>query len=257
MTQLPVIHSDRPAYDWVNRLQAMREAYEAALAVSPASPDRAAHDAVRFDAWLVYHSLRLRGSDVTLDEVEGARAGDVTPVPAIVDALAAVARVRAAAVAGEELTPALLVELNGLVDPRGGGKLREGPPVIVYQGHEPPGPGAVPALLENAAEWFVAGSFVGEFHPVEQAALALVRICDIQPFPSNNEMTARIAVSLFPLRAGWPPIIVRDEYERDYRKAILHAIHMDTRHLVELLAKCVAKAYDEAMGWGIDATLNQ
>jgi Fic family protein len=251
MTQLPVIHSDRPAYDWVNRLRAMRDAYEAA-------PARADHDAVRLDAWLVYHSLRLRGSEVTLEEVEGARAGDTAgAAPAVVSALAAVARVRAAAAAGEDLTPGLLVELNGLVDPKAGGKLRDGPPVIVYQGHEPPGPEAVPALLGNAAEWFVADSFVGEFHPVEQAALALVRICDIQPFPSNNEMTARLAVSLFPLRAGWPPIIVRDDYELEYRKAVLHAIHMDTSHLVELLARCVAKAYDELMGWGIDAALNQ
>jgi Fic family protein len=255
MTQLPVIHSDRPAYDWVNRLQAMREAYEAAVAVAP---ERAARDAAQLDAWLVYHSLRLRGSDVTAEEVEAARAGDTAGAhPAVAGALAAVARVRGAAVSGEDLTPELLVELNGLVDSHSGGRLREGAPVAVYQGHVPPGPEALPKLLENAAEWFMAASFVGEFHPVEQAALALIRICDIQPFPSNNEMTARLAVSLFPLRAGWPPVIVREEYEIEYRKAILHAIHLDTGHAVELLARCVARAYDGLMGWGIEAALAQ
>jgi len=251
MTQLPVIHSDRPAYDWVNRLRAMRTSYEAAIAESP---ERAARDDARFDTWLVYHSLRLRGAEITVEEVEGARAGDGAHA-AVVHALAAVARVREAAAENATLTPELLLEINGLVDPETGGRLRAGAPIAVYQGHEPPGPEALPNLLANAAEWFSAASFVGEFHPVEQAALALVRICDIQPFPTNNELTARLAVSLFPLRAGWPPIIVRDEYELEYRKAILHAIHLDTRLVVELLAKCVARAYDDVMGWGIDSVL--
>jgi Fic family protein len=171
--------------------------------------------------------------------------------PDVAGALASVARVRAAAAAGESLTPALLLELNGLVDPENGGRLRGGPPLAVYEGHTPPGPEALERLLENAAEWFTAESFTTEFHPVEQAALALVRVCDLQPFPSNNEMTARVAASLFTLRAGWPPVVVREEFEADYRKAILHGLHLDTKPVVELLARCIARVYDELLGWNV------
>jgi hypothetical protein len=254
MTQLPIIHSERPEYDWVGKLKAMRDAYEADV---QAEPERAGRDAALLDIWLVYHSLRLRGTEVAIEEVEAARMTDAGDVAlAVSGALAAVARIRAAAAAHEELAPALLVELNGLVDPVGGGRLRTGPPVAVYQGHEAPGPEALDRLLENATSWFTAVSFTGEFHPVEQAALALIRICDIQPFPTNNEMTARIAVSLFLLEAGWPPLIVRDEYELEYRKAVIHAMHLDTRLVVELIAKCVARAYDELMHWGIDSVVS-
>jgi Fic family protein len=233
MAELPILHSKRAAYDWVERLGTLREAYERTL---EAEPERAARDARWLDVSLVYHSLRLRGLDLLREEVEDGAAEAR-------GALAAAARVREAAAAGATLTADLLVELNGLVDPERGGRLRNTQPVAAYRGHEAPGPEALAPLLENAADWFTAPSFTGDFHPVEQAALALVRICDLQPFPSNNELTARVAASVFTLRAGWPPIVVHHELEAEYRDAVLHAMHMDTQPIVELLAKCVELSY--------------
>ena len=233
MAELPILHSKRAVYDWVERLAALRAAYERATAEDP---ERAARDARWLDTSLVYHSLRLRGLDLLREEVEDG-------APEAAGALAAVARVREAAARGATLTPDLLVELNGLVDPERGGRLREGPPVAAYRGHESPGAEALPVLLENAADWFTAPSFADDFHPVEQAALALVRVCDLQPFPSNNELTARVAASLFTLRAGWPPVVVHHELEQEYRAAVLHAVHMDTQPIVDLLAKCVELSF--------------
>ena len=228
MAELPILHSKRAAYDWVARLDALRATYTAAI---EADPEKAARDAEWLDVAVVYHSLRMKGEEVTRDRAASS------------PALAAVRRVREAAAGGATLTPDLLVELNGLVDPDRGGKLREGPPVAAYQGHTAPGPEALGVLLENAADWFTAESFTADFHPVEQAALALIRICDLQPFPSNNELTARLAVSLFTLRAGWPPVVIHHELEEEYRKAILHAMHMDTQPVVDLLARCVELTY--------------
>jgi len=151
--------------------------------------------------------------------------------------------VREVAAVGGALTRELAIELNGLVEPTRGGHLRHGAPVAAYRDHTAPAPEALGPLLDNAAEWFMAPSFVGDFHPVEQAALALTRICDLQPFPASNELTARIAVSLFTLRAGFPPVVVHHELEPEYRDAILHAIHLDTQPLVELLARCVELSY--------------
>ncbi len=233
MAELPILHSKRAAYDWVERIASLRAAYEAAIAGDPA---RAERDARWLDVSLAYHALKLKGVEITREEVE-AGAPDAARV------LAAVARVREAAAAKAELRPALLVELNGLVDPERGGRLREGPPVAAYQGHKAPGPEALGVLLENAAEWFTVESFTADFHPVEQAALALIRICDLQPFPTNNELTARVAASLFTLRAGFPPVIVHHELEEEYRRAILHAMHMDTQLIVDLLARSVELTY--------------
>jgi Fic family protein len=247
MAQLPIMHSHRPEYGWVQKLERLREAYETAVA---AEPGRVERDALRLDAWLVYHSLKLKGEDVTLEEVESTRAG-AGGRSAVTGVLDAVARVRRAAEGAEELTPELLLELNGTVDPEAGGRLRTAPPMAVYAGHTAPDAASLEALVPNATEWFLATSFREELHPVEQAALALIRICDLQPFPSNNELTARVAASLFPLRSGWPPMIVREELEEVYRKAILHAMHMDTMPAVELLARCVARTYDDLLGWGV------
>jgi hypothetical protein len=233
MAELPILHSKRATYDWVDRLGALRAAYEAAAA---GDPERVAHDAAWLDASLAYHSLRLKGVEISREEVDDG-------APEAAGTLAAVARVRAAATAGAELTADLLVDLNGLVDPERGGRLREGPPVPAYRDHTAPGPEALGPLLENAAEWFTAPSFADDFHPVEQAALALVRICDLQPFPASNELTARVAVSLFTVRAGFPPVVVHHELEREYRGALLHAIHMDTQPVVDLLARCVELSY--------------
>lgn len=240
MAELPILHSKRATYEWVDKLQALHDAYTARIADDP---DRAERDRAWLDAALVYHSLRLKGVEVGREEVEAARSGEPAASPEVAGALAAVARVREAAAEKATLTPELLLELNGLVDPDRGGKLREGPPIQVYKGHVAPGPEVLDTLLVNAAEWFEAPSFTADFHAIERAALALIRICDLQPFPSNNELTARIAVSLYTLRDGLPPIVVHSEMEEEYRKAILHAVHMDTQPIVDLLARCLELAY--------------
>jgi Fic family protein len=243
MAELPILHSHRPEYGWVERLDRLREAYQAMVVSDPV---RATSDTVSIDRALVYHSLRLRGAEVTQ---EGVSADSTNPE--VAGALAAVSRVRRAAENDEELTLDLLLEINRLVDPGKGGRWRVGPPVAAYQGHTPPPADGLPALIENATEWFLATSFREELRPVERASLALVRICDLQPFPSSNELTARVASSLFLLRDGFVPLVVREEFEGEYRKALLHAMHMDTMPVVELIAKCVARTYDDLLGWNV------
>lgn len=240
MAELPILHSKRAVYDWVERLRVYQEAYEREISVDP---ERAERDAEGLDAQLVYNSLRLKGVEIDLDAVLAARRGADATDAATSGALQAIARVRTALHTGEAMTPELLLEINGLLDTERGGRLRSTPPVAAYQGHSAPGPEALDRLLVNAAEWFTVQSFVDDFHPVEQSALALIRICDLQPFPTNNELTARIAASFFTLRAGLPPVIVHYDLEQDYRKAILHAMHMDTQLIVDLLARCVEMAF--------------
>ncbi len=233
MADLPILHSHHPTNEWIERLTALRDAYAAG-----ADDEKRARDERWLDESVVYHSLRLKGVEISRHDVE-------TGADSAAGPLSAVRRVRSAAESNEALTPSLLIELNGLVDPVTGGRLRDGAPVAAYRGHSAPPAEMLGPLLENAAEWFTAPSFDGDFHPVEQAALALARISDLQPFPTNNELTARIAASLFTVRAGFPPVIVHHELEAEYRSALVHAVHMDTQPIVELLAKCVELAYSD------------
>lgn len=230
------MHSQRAVYDWVGRLKSLRASYEALCA---AEPDRVARDDEWLDASLVYHALKLKGAEVEFETVQAARRLPSTSPGAVASALDALAHVRSLGAARSLLSVAGISEIHARLDPDGCGRLRTIGPVAAYAGHSAPGPDVLPILLENAAEWFTADSFLTDFHPVEQAALALVRICDLQPFPSNNELTARLAASVFTLREGWPPVVIHHELEAEYRKAVLHAVHMDTQPIVDLLAKCV------------------
>ena len=62
----------------------------------------------------------------------------------------------------------------------------------------------LPLIVENACRWFAMESFA-ELNPIEQAAIALLRIAEIAPFERDNQQTALLAASLFTLRQGLPP----------------------------------------------------
>ncbi len=234
MTQLPIVHSQRPSYEWKERLAALRQQYEQALAVEPA---RWGRDTAWLAASAAVHNLRLRGLEISLQDVQSAQ----PPAQAAL-VLRGVERVQHAARAREPFNTRLLCEVHSLIEPQGG-LLRDGAPVAAYRGHTPPPAEALPALLDNAAAWFEAPSFSNDFHPVEQAALVMLRICDLQPFPSANELSARLVASLFTLRDGWPLLVVHSALEQEYRSALVHALHMDTAPLVELLAQAVELTY--------------
>ncbi len=240
MAELPIMHAHRPVYDWVGRLKLLRSSYDAECSTDPSRADR---DAEWLDASLVFHALRLKGVDVIIDDVREAQRSPSGASPDVANALAALAHVRALATTRAPLDAAAIAAINRMLDPGSGGRLRTGAPVAAYHGHSAPGPDVLPHLLDNATDWFTADSFNADFHPVEQSALALIRICDLQPFPANNELTARLAASVFTLRDGWPPVVVHNELEAEYRKAVLHAMHMDTQPIVDLLAKCVELTY--------------
>ena len=108
--------------------------------------------------------------------------------------------------------------------------------------HDPAPPVLLPRFLENAFDWFGTPSF-NEIHPVEQASLVLLRLRDLEPFPSLNDETALRAASFYTERAGFPPLIIFDDTDTQvrYRKALEAAFRMLTQPLVEFLAEMLTR----------------
>jgi len=142
-----------------------------------------------------------------------------------------------------EMTIELLLELHHLAlgaadETAGRFRLTDLNPL--YPRHEPARPFELPRLVEMTLEWFSAES-IRELHPVEQAALAHVRLYDLQPFGKASGRITRLAASLYTLRAGYPPIIVHTDEAETYYQALLTGFHMATQPLVELFARSLGR----------------
>jgi hypothetical protein len=98
-------------------------------------------------------------------------------------------------------------------------------------------------VIEQACRWFSMPS-IAELNPVEQAALAFLRLVEIAPFEAANERLALVAASLFTMRRGLPPLIIAPANARQYHDAVNEGRRMNTQPLVDLLAIAVEQALD-------------
>jgi hypothetical protein len=146
-------------------------------------------------------------------------------------ALAALREVDAAARAGNSFTMELIRRISG------GAGLR-GASAAAGQTVEPPPPEQISLSLEAACWWFAADSFM-ELHAVEQAAIAHLRLIEIQPFEAENDLMARLAASFFLIRSGFPPLIVSPARAGDYRRATEEGLRMNTRPMIEFVVEAI------------------
>lgn len=147
-------------------------------------------------------------------------------------------------------TPADLRQLHSRLMGQADGQLsdyRQAPASPLLEGHDPAERELVPHLVENTLQWSQADSF-GEMHEVEQAALVLLKLTDIQPFDRHNGRTLRLFSSLFLVRAGYPPAVIRSELAGRYWLAIQKALCYQTGPLVELLTESVAFSLGYCLG---------
>lgn len=124
---------------------------------------------------------------------------------------------------------------------------RQVPAAPLLESHEPAEPELVPQLVDTALEWCRADSFA-EMHEVEQAALVLLKLTDIQPFDRHNGKTLRLFSNFFLVRAGYPPAVIRSELAGRYSMAVRKALCYQTGPLVELLTESVAFSLGYCLG---------
>jgi hypothetical protein len=124
-------------------------------------------------------------------------------------------------------------------------RLGEAPRLGSY--HDPAPAVILPRLVENALDWFQTQSF-SEIHAVEQAAIVLLRVNDLQPFASLNDETALLAASFFTERSGLPPLILHanEAAMSEYHQVLEAAFRMLTQPLVEFLSSTLVKTIAQA-----------
>ena len=200
----------------------------------------------------VHSTLALEGIDLNREKI--AQVISAEPGSQITSSDATTALLfsfrKIAAVAREqgksaELTIDLLLEIHGAPD--AGLRKTSGDPTGRLKS---PKAEHLPALLESACQWYSADSFA-ELNPIEQAALVLLRLIEIQPFEERNQRTALVAASLFTLRSDLPPLVIRAEMNTDYLSAFDEAARMNTKPMVELLARAVRETLEELIKQGL------
>ncbi|HYP29428.1 MAG TPA: Fic family protein [Blastocatellia bacterium] len=248
---LPPILSSRPSYEWINSINRKLEELNS---VQPSRDSR-----IEFAPWMesdfVFSALTLAGARVERARVEeavrSARAPGDGPEDVSIIRLLRALRSVASRVESEGrkagLTPEFLLSFARKPDGSGGEFRKARADQLKGAGSAPrlaAPPEYLPAMVESACLWFTAGSFE-EMHPLEQAAIVHLRLIEIRPFEEGNEELSLVAASLFTLRGGLPPVIIPQEMTNAYRDAVDEGFRMNTRPMVELMARAAEKTLSE------------
>ena len=132
--------------------------------------------------------------------------------------------------------------------------LRVAPPPILSELHDPAPASILPRLLDLAFDWFTTEGFA-ELHPLEQATLVYLRLLDLSPFASENQLTALVAAGFHTRRGGFPALIaplwsLEEAEDARYRQALEAAFRMLTQPLVEYFADALISSMQRAREGG-------
>jgi Fic family protein len=237
--QLPTILSTRQSYQWIHRLQQKFQALSG-LSLSPQQQRQ-------LNIWL---EVEFVGSTLRLEGIEASRtlllqavqampkeqeAGELPLLEKLLRALREIEKIVEEQGQEARLSAALLKQLNG----DEGFRKTNSSASSVRAEH-------LPMIVENACRWFAMDSFA-ELNPVEQSAIALLRLTEIAPFEGGNGRTSMLAASLFTMRCQLPPLIFRPEQREAYLAALREGSRMNTQPMVELLAQSVEQTLDEML----------
>ncbi len=232
----------RPLYEWINRVN---EKHKQFISLDlDADGQRMIQQ--RIEADFVCSALRLEGVNIGEAQVERSSesiesSGSSESERAIVEQLGAFRAIQSLARQGLEITPESLLRMRGAREFRAS----EG---AADQGIRPPRPQHLIAAIRSACFWFSAESFL-ELNAIEQAAIALLRLVEIQPFDDRNDSTAITAASYFLLRKELPPLIIRADHVPAYRAAIEESRQSNTRPMVELIAESTEKTLSDMIAF--------
>ena len=233
----------RPIYDWINRVKQKHQEFNL-LSLSEAQ-----RDSVR--SWLaarfVNSLLATDGTARDADEAEQIPSSNQNRSRGIEQrafaAYAEIENVIESAGSMAPLTSDLVYRLKAHFEQS---PIEQSPTGGAVSESATAGAASRPAAasLDLACRWFAAESFL-ELHPVEQSAIALLRLIEIGAVTQRNHTTAKIAASLFTMRSGLPPLIIESDHAARFAAAVAEGLRMSTRPMVELLAEAVERTLTE------------
>jgi hypothetical protein len=236
----PLVVFGRPTQEWISRVDQQQRRF----AEVNQDPARRVLVDRRLEVEFVFWTLKLTGGEVARDEVRrlvsAGSPDDANGNQQCVGLIRSLRTIRELARArgpAASLTPDVLTTICELSAGSAGLRQSEG---------NPPMPEGFPPAIELACQWFTAESF-SELHPVEQAAIVLLRLIEIHPLQPATERAAIIAASLYTLRKECPPIIITSALHQSYRAALIEGTMMNTKPMVELIADSVLTGMSEAL----------
>lgn len=233
----PLILFTRPTYEWINQVAHKHNKFTA-LEATTAEIEKINRS---IDIEFVSCALRLEGVDVSQTQVmnRASSSDELSKLSEVDQSIAEqLEALRVARTIAESegknlsLTPELLLKLRS---PYGNALFRKSPGDL-NRPLRPALPEHLTARLQSAGFWFTAESFL-ELNAVEQAAIVLLRLIEIQPFEDSNDRTSITAASLFLMRSELPPLVIRPDRIANYRAAIEESFQSNTKPMVELVAQ--------------------
>jgi len=245
----PQILSSRTAYEWINRVG---QRHKHLVSLEPSDDERE-----MLDVWeateFVYSALGLDGVEVSREKVAtlASRPTDLLGlgeddlvIAALLESLRTVRSLVESYGRTAALAPDVLIRLHNPLGGTEGFRKSGGDQGRPFK---PAPPEHLAGAVANACRWFAAESF-SELNPVEQAAIAYLRLVEFQPFEKASDRTSLVAASLFTVRSGLPPIIIGPDFHDRYGAALGEGLRMNTRPMVELMAESVERALGEMIG---------
>lgn len=120
------------------------------------------------------------------------------------------------------------------------GQYRNSAVMITGTDHRPPEANEVPRLIRELIGWVKTERT--KLHVVELAALFHHKLVHIHPFFDGNGRTARLAMNIFLLQAGYPLVIVLKNDRKKYYRVLALADKGQYEPLVRFIAQAVERS---------------
>jgi len=125
-------------------------------------------------------------------------------------------------------------------DPEYAGKYRTSNVIISGSDHNPPGASKVSILMHDLLSWIKGNK--SKLHPIELAALLHHRLVHIHPFFDGNGRTARLAMNIVLMQAGYPLVMVLKNDRRKYYDTLNKADKKKFAPFVQFIAQAVERS---------------
>ncbi len=122
------------------------------------------------------------------------------------------------------------------------GRYRNGNVFIGGASHSPPEAFEISALMNEAIQWLKGHH--KKMHAVELAALFHHKLVYIHPFFDGNGRTARLAMNLLLMRAGYPLVIILKNDRKKYYRVLSEADKNNYEPLVRFMAQTTLRSLD-------------
>ena len=120
------------------------------------------------------------------------------------------------------------------------GRYRESNVIIGGADHTPPDALEVPSQMKNLMDWLKANK--KSLHVIELAALFHHRLVYIHPFLDGNGRTARLAMNLLLMRAGYPLVVILKNDRKKYYRVLSSADKGNPKPLVQFVAQSAERS---------------